>query len=433
MRVLVISWEFPPRIVGGLGRHVDRLTEGLIAEGHEVHVLTRDAPGCPTQDVQGHIHVHRVAEYPPRVPTDDLIPWVLQFNLGLMQTGVRLLHSKQFDVLHAHDWLVAYAAASLHDLFSVPLVATIHATEYGRHQGWLPEDMNRLIHQVEWWLTYVARRVITCSRYMRDEVQRIFELPPSKLDVVPNGVALRFGATPLGLARDQDRPIVLYAGRLEYEKGVQTIIDAAPAVLAAHPATRFVIAGSGTYEGALRNLVTERCLDDRFEFVGFMDSTRMPALYRQASVVIAPSIYEPFGIVALEAMAANVPVIVGDTGGLRELVCHEHNGLRVEPANSGALAAEVNRVLTDPAFAARLAAGGRRTSALQGWRAIASRTASIYAQAIEEEAQLREIGTLAERPPLRLVWSASAAYRRVVDVDNAAATANAASDSDVIS
>ncbi|MCC7077666.1 MAG: glycosyltransferase family 4 protein [Acidimicrobiia bacterium] len=425
MRVLVISWEFPPTIVGGLGRHVDRLTEALVDEGHEVHILTRGAADRPQEEMQGRIHVHRVAEYPPVVPEEDLISWVLAFNLGLVVAGVQLLNNRQFDVIHAHDWLVAYAAADLQRLYSIPVVATVHATEYGRHQGWLPEPMNRLIHQVEWWLTYVARRVITCSNYMRDQVQHIFELPPAKLDVVPNGVALRMpepapgdtGAETL-MPKDPDRPIVLFAGRLEYEKGVQTLIEAAPAILASSPHVRFVVAGDGTYGTGLRDLVDETGLADHFEFVGFMDSTRMPALYRQASVVVVPSIYEPFGIVALEAMAAHVPVIVGDTGGLRELVDHGTNGLRIESENSAELAGEILRVLDDTALADQLVAGGRRASASRSWRMIARRTAEIYAKAIREEKHLRETGEIEDRPPLRLVWDASVTYRSVVDRDD---------------
>lgn len=423
MRVLVISWEFPPTIVGGLGRHVDRLTEALAAEGHEIHVLTRGAADRPQEEVQGPIHVHRVPEYPPVVPEGNLITWVLQFNLGLVQAGVQLLHGRQFDVIHAHDWLVAYAAASLHELFSIPVVATVHATEYGRHQGWLPDEMNRFIHQVEWWLTYVARRVITCSNYMREQVQHIFELPPAKLDVVPNGVALRMSddagtvpeRTELSIPRDPERPIVLFAGRLEYEKGVQTLIDAAPSILDSKPDVRFVVAGEGTYGEGLRRLVDEHGLSEHFEFLGFMDSARMPALYRQASVVVAPSIYEPFGIVALEAMAAHVPVIVGDTGGLRELVDHGANGLRVEPENSDALATHILEVIHDGELAGRLVAGGRRASSSRSWRVIARQTTEIYEKAIQEEESLRATGSIEERPPLRLVWDASMAYRSVVD------------------
>ncbi|MBX7159541.1 MAG: glycosyltransferase family 4 protein [Acidimicrobiia bacterium] len=412
MRVLMLSWEFPPRIIGGLGRHVDRLTEALTAEGHDVFVLTRDAPETPFEEVRNRIHVHRVPEYPPQVPFEDLVSWVLQFNLGLVEVGVPLLHQKQVDVIHAHDWLVAYAACTLHNIFKVPLVSTIHATEYGRHQGWLPGDMNRLIHQVEWWLTYMSRRVVTCSTYMRDQVERIFELPHHKMDVVPNGVALRMGDG-AGEAAPAD-PVVLFAGRLEYEKGVQTLIAAAPAIVARHPRARFEIAGDGTYGAELRRLVAESPLAGRFTFHGFVDDVEMPSLYRRASVVVAPSIYEPFGIVALEAMAAKVPVIVGDTGGLRELVADGENGLCVRPEDAGHLADLVDSVLSDPGLADRLVAGGSRDSVSRSWRAIARRTAGIYEKSIDEERELRRDSGIVERTPLRLVWGDSTAYQRAI-------------------
>ena len=417
MRILILSWEYPPQIIGGLGRHVDRLSESLAAEGHEVHVLTRDAPGLPDAEQIGRVHVHRVPEYPPRVPFDDLVPWVLQFNLGLVQRGVQMLHGRQIDVIHAHDWLVAYAAASLHELFNVPLVGTVHATEYGRHQGYLPGPMNRLIHQVEWWLTYVARRVITCSPYMRDQVRDIFELPPAKLDVVANGVALRMDASDVGNDSVHDRdPMVLFAGRLEYEKGVQTLIEAAPQILDRYPDARFVIAGDGTFGDELQKLVAECGLGDSFDFRGFCDDESMPALYREASVVVAPSIYEPFGIVALEAMAARVPVIVGGTGGLREIVRDGENGLHVPPEDAAALAGSVARILGDPELRARLVEGGSKTSRTRTWRTIARQTVDVYNRAIVEEREFRE--AFEERPPLRLVWDASAAYRETVLSDD---------------
>lgn len=409
----MLSWEFPPRIIGGLGRHVDRLTEALVAEGHDVSVLTRDAPESPPEEVRNRIHVHRVPEYPPQVPFEDLVSWVLQFNLGLVETGVPLLHQKRFDVIHAHDWLVAYAACTLHNIFKVPLVSTIHATEYGRHQGWLPGDMNRLIHQVEWWLTYMSRRVVTCSTYMREQVERIFELPHQKMDVVPNGVALRMGSD--STAPPEAAPVILFAGRLEYEKGVQTLIAAAPAIVSRHPGARFVIAGDGTYGPELRRLAAASPLGGRFTFTGFMDDAEMPALYRQASVVVAPSIYEPFGIVALEAMAAKVPVIVGDTGGLRELVADGENGLCVRPEDAAHLADLVDAVLADPGLAERLVAGGSRASVSRSWRAIARRTAEIYAKSIAEEDELRHDTGIVERTPLRLVWGDSPAYRRAIE------------------
>lgn len=247
---------------------------------------------------------------------------------------------------------------------------------------------------------------------MRDQVERIFELPHHKMDVVPNGVALRMGDG-AGEAAPAD-PVVLFAGRLEYEKGVQTLIAAAPAIVARHPRARFEIAGDGTYGAELRRLVAESPLAGRFTFHGFVDDVEMPSLYRRASVVVAPSIYEPFGIVALEAMAAKVPVIVGDTGGLRELVADGENGLCVRPEDAGHLADLVDSVLSDPGLADRLVAGGSRDSVSRSWRAIARRTAGIYEKSIDEERELRRDSGIVERTPLRLVWGDSTAYQRAI-------------------
>ncbi len=417
MRILVISWEFPPRIVGGLGRHVDRLTEAIAAQGHEVHVLTRGRPDYRPWSRHGRVEVHHAADYPPQIDDGALISSALQTNHGMIEQGLELCNKFRFDVIHAHDWLVAFAATTLTDVHRTPLVSTMHATEFGRHQGWLGSEVSRYIHQAEWWLTYISRRVITCSPYMRDQVEQIFELPTDKLDVVPNGVALRFEQTDRRV--ESNVPTILFAGRLEYEKGMQTLIEAAPNVVDEHPGARFVVAGTGTYESDLRRIASDAGLADYFDFRGFVDDDEMPKLYAEANVVVVPSIYEPFGIVALEAMAAGVPAVVGATGGLVELVDDEVNGLSFEPEDATALARSVNRLLEDPALVADLVEGGADTARNYEWRVIAARTAEIYRQTIDEEIALRT--RLERREPLRLVWDASRAYRHAIDPSNVGA------------
>jgi len=253
MRILLLSWEYPPHVVGGLGRHVGALARSLAIEGHEVHVVTRDLPDAPeVRDAfEDGVHVVRVPEAPPVIGFDQLVSWVLAFNNRIQAVAGRLLREREFDVIHAHDWLVAYAAAGLKETWDVPVVATIHATESGRHQGWLPGPMNELIHQVEWWLTYEARRVIVCSTYMRAELERIFALPGEKIDVVPNGVDVddfAVDATEAAETRSASTGprtrMILYAGRLEYEKGVQTLLAALQDVRRRCGPTRLFVAGS---------------------------------------------------------------------------------------------------------------------------------------------------------------------------------------------
>jgi glycogen(starch) synthase len=413
MRALILSWEYPPRIVGGLGRHVWRLSTALADQGHEIHVVTRDHPDAPPEEWLDGVHVLRVGEYPPIVPFDDLVPWVLQFNIGVLETAANLLLDTDVDVVHAHDWLVAYAAAGVKNLFQAPLVSTVHATEYGRHQGFLPQAMNRLIHQVEWWLTYESRRTITCSQYMRDQCRRIFELPSEKIDVIPNGVDLQTFTAPDGvdefrsrLVRDGEK-LIFFAGRLEFEKGVQTVLEALPRVLDTVPA-RFVVAGIGTHEEELRDHVTRAGLDDHVEFLGFVPDARLRMYYAAADLAVVPSLYEPFGMVALETMASGTPCIAADTGGLRELVVHEATGLRFVPGDPASLAGMILRLLTDQRLDQRLTVDARRMLDEQfSWRSIAARTVAVYERAIAEEAELRRTQRRDERVPLRVILGRS--------------------------
>ncbi len=410
MRILTLSWEYPPRVVGGLGRHVAALTRNLAAQGHEVHVITRDHPDAPTEEWRDGVHVVRVSEAPPVIPFDDLVPWVLAFNNRVQSAAARILATYEVDVIHAHDWLVAHAAAGCKDAFDVPLVATVHATEYGRHQGWLPGPMNKLIHQFEWWLTYEARRVLTCSDYMRDQVTDIFALPADKVDVIPNGVAVEDFALPtdeLAAFRAEvipdGRPLLLFAGRLEYEKGVQTVLHAVQHVEERIGPVRVLVAGVGTYSDELRRLVAELGLDDRVTFTGFLEDHDLRLHYAAADVALAPSIYEPFGLVAVEAMACGTPVVVGDTGGLREIVADGH-GLSFPPQDEGQLADRLVALLTDPTMAAELVARGRRRIAARyDWASVARATTGTLARAVREEAELHAD----DRPPLRSLLRAA--------------------------
>jgi len=415
LRILILSWEFPPRIVGGLGKHVHRLSLALAEAGHTVHVVTRDHPDAQPEEMLDGVHVLRVGEYPPVVPFDELIPWVMQFNVGVLERATKLLLEEEVDLVHAHDWLVGYAAAGVKNLFDVPLVSTIHATEYGRHQGFLPGPMNKLIHQIEWWLTYESRRTITCSRYMHEQVREIFELPPSKLDVIPNGVDLSTVHPPEGVAefRDEqlglapDEKLVFFAGRLEYEKGVQTVLDALPLVGERVP-VRFIVAGVGTHEAELRDHTQRDGLEDQVEFLGFISDEELRMYYAAADLAVVPSLYEPFGMVALETMAAGTPCIAADTGGLRELVVHDATGLRFSPGDPSSLASAILRLLTDSRLDRRLTLDARRwLNEGFSWPSIAASTVDVYERAIAEERELRRTRRRDERLPLRAILRTS--------------------------
>lgn len=389
MRVLMLSWEFPPRLVGGLGRHVDAITRALVASGHEVHVVTRSHPDAPATERRGPLRITRVDVSPPAVPFDDLVPWVLAFNTAVLGAASRIVHAqpaaRPFDVVHGHDWLVASAAVGVAAAFDLPLVATIHATEYGRHQGHLPGPMNHLIHGIEGWFVERADRTLVCSTYMHEQVRTLFGVPEDRLTTIPNGVAVDELAPPEDEVRalrrtlaDDDTHLVLFAGRLEYEKGVQTVLHALERLVDRVGAVRFLIAGVGTYSDELRRLVDELGLEHRVHFTGFLEEHALRLHYAAADVAIAPSLYEPFGLVATEAMACGTPVVVSDTGGLREIVA-DGTGLRFPPQDAEQLVERIAEVLTDPALAAALVARGRaRIRAHYDWTDVAARTAAAY-------------------------------------------------------
>jgi len=415
MNVLMLSWEYPPRVVGGLGRHVHALATSLVRQGHDVVVVSRDHPDAPADAVVEGVRIVRVSEDPPLVPFEDLLAWVMAFNHSLTRAALSVLDGFQPDVVHAHDWLVAHAAKTLKDTTGVPLVATVHATEAGRHQGWLPGAVNRAIHSVEWWLTYEARRVVTCSSYMRDEVKRLFVLPADKVDVIPNGIDLaHWHASPSRVVSLRETltpdgaPLLLYAGRLEYEKGVQTVLQALPRLRRRHRGVRLVIAGVGTHEDELRAMAASLRVGRAVDFMGFLSPEDLAVLAAAADCALVPSLYEPFGMVALECAAAGTPLVVADTGGLREFVAPGVTGLRFPPGEPAALADAVTRLLGDQVLSQRLVREARELLARDyTWDAIAARTAGTYERAVREERAL-QAGFVAEaKVPLRVLYDRS--------------------------
>jgi glycogen(starch) synthase len=314
----------------------------------------------------------------------------MAFNHSLTRAALHATATDTFDVVHAHDWLVTHTAVTMRDHLGVPLVATIHATEAGRHQGWLPDEMNRCIHSVEWWLAHEAQRLLVCSSYMRWEVARLLELPTERIEVIPNGVAApdwRPAPRAVAAARARfagDGPLVGFAGRLVYEKGVQHLVSALPTLRRRHPGLRLVIAGDGPHLPEMRAAARRLQLQRTVSFAGFVGA-ELPATLAASNAVVVPSIYEPFGMVALEGASAGAPLAVAATGGLAEIVEPGVTGVTFPAKNPDALATSVGRLLEDEMFARRVATQARTmVSERYGWTTIARRTAHAYATAVGE-------------------------------------------------
>ena len=386
MRVLVLSWEYPPLIEGGLARHVRKLSEQLAADGVEVHVLTRGMEESPPEEEAGGVIVHRVRE--PKRPRElgEFVTWVEHMNADMLAAGVELGDRFDFDLVHGHDWLVAVAGDHLAKRFRCPLVVTIHATEYGRHQGWVDRHPQSHIHGIERWMANRAEQVITCSTYMREHVADVYGIDERRIAVIPNGIdpAELVPVDDLGRLRASfaapHQRLVLLVGRLVYEKGFQIALEALPPLVKRLGNVRFIVAGSGTHEQELRAQAVELGLDDHGTFVGWIGDDVLHSLYRISDLCVVPSIYEPFGLVALEAMASGCPCLVADTGGLREVVPNDDVGLRFRSRDPGSLGAMAERLLTDSELRERLVADASEHVLRFDWADVAERTAVLYGE-----------------------------------------------------
>ena len=390
MRILMLSWEFPPKVIGGIARHVDDLSRALARQGEDVHVITCGVQGAPYYELYHGVKVHRVGMHNPETP--DFLTWVLQLNLNMVEEANRLLQDGwSFDVIHAHDWLAAYAGKNLKHSRQAPLIATIHATEYGRNNG-LHNELQRYISNVEWWLGYESWRVICCSQYMRDELRRVFQLPDDKLRIIPNGVYPKdFLETTIDPQKIRDRycatdeKMIFHIGRIVREKGLGVLLEALPRILATEPKAKLVIAGKGPYLDELKHRAYQLGVFNRVYFTGFIDDNTRNALFQCADVAVFPSLYEPFGIVALEGMAAGVPVVVSDTGGMKEIINHGVNGLKAYTDNPVSLADNILWALAHPDHSRKMVKQAREdVRALYSWEKIAMQTKAVYSQVLEE-------------------------------------------------
>ncbi|AFY43339.1 glycosyltransferase family 4 protein [Nostoc sp. PCC 7107] len=393
MKILVLSWEFPPRIVGGIARHVSELYPEIVKLGHEIHLITVEFGQAPMYEMVEGINVHRV----PVGHSNDFFHWVVNLNQSMGHHGGKLiLEEGPFDLIHAHDWLVGDAAIALKHTFKIPLIATIHATEYGRYNG-IHNDIQNYIHGKENLLAFDAWRIIVCTDYMRREVERALRSPWNKVDVIYNGIRPEkkqhhqdFHAQDFRrqFAEDGEK-IVYYVGRMTHEKGVPVLLNAAPRVLDQMGGyVKFVIIGGGNTDH-LKQQAADLGIWDKCYFTGFLSDEYLDKFQTIADCAVFPSFYEPFGIVALESFASRVPVVVSDTGGFPEVVQHTKTGIVTWVNNPDSLAWGILEVLKNPGYRQWLVDNAyedleRRFS----WPNLAQQTESVYQRVMQERAQV---------------------------------------------
>ena len=418
MKVLHLASEYPPAKVYGLGRFVHGLARAQAALGDEVHVLTNSSGGAEDGVVREGVHVHRIAFPNPPRPADG-IGEVLQFQACLAGRFLSLREEiGPVDVIASHDWLVGPAAREVARALDRPLVVTFHDEVTGKHFGLLDRDA-RFVRALEALTAHDANHVIANSRFVAEQVRRHLGLAPERITAIPGGLDPHL----LDLARpellpafrrslgEDDDVLALYVGRLDPEKGLETLGEAFPRALERFPRLRLLVAGSGKCEARLREQLAPHAA--RVRFLGYVRGEALSYLYRAVDLVLVPSLYEPFGLVALEAMLAGRPVVAAASGGLREIVRSEKDGLLVPPGDAPALADAIVRLAEDPELRARLGErAGEEAVREHAWSEIATRTVDVYRRVLGERPRPCEAAPAEPLRPLVSIVTATGAAPR---------------------
>ncbi|MEM2906035.1 MAG: glycosyltransferase family 4 protein [Candidatus Bathyarchaeia archaeon] len=385
MNICMVSWEFPPRIVGGIASHCFGLSRSLAAQGCEVHVVTLDFPGAPMEEQVDGVKVHRVQV---EIGHPNFLVWTLLFNHFMEKRVADLNAVFRFEVVHCHDWLTVPVGVASKHFLGRPLVATFHSTERGRTQG-LSDPDGYAISGIEWWGLYEAKRLITVSHSMADQVCSEYKVPREKVRVIPNGVNPAEYEVSVDRARVRGRyglsvhdKLVLFVGRLVPAKGVEYLIDAVPAISKRYPNVRFILVGDGWQRKQLEDRAHSTGEGWRVIFAGFLPEGELKELMHAADVLTVPSVYEPFGIVAIEGMACGLPVVASSVDGLSEVVQHMKTGVHVYPRSPESIAWGVDQVFSNESLAKDIAYNAKQSVlARYNWDSVAKETLSVYREA----------------------------------------------------
>ena len=415
MKIAVFVYEYPPKIVGGLGTYAAEITRKFVLMDHDVTVFTMndDEGTLPTREIWRGIEIHRplhidVSDSLPDVIAEDIKKWgrgihlfgkLLVYNYLTASKLINELIKKEgmkYDLVVAHDWLSVMGGITVKKESGMPLVFHVHSTEKGRTLG----NGSSVVSNIELRGATIADMIITVSYAMKDELIQL-GFPRDKIYVSYNGVDPK-KYNPEGVSAEQVRKIrgyyglkdddlmILFLGRLVGVKGVDKLIMAMPHILPKFPKTRLVIVGVGDLQEYLVNLVRTMRLDDYVKFrFDFISEEERILHYAACDVATFPSLYEPFGIVALEAMSMERPVVVGAAGvsGMREIVicCSEEQcGYHVDPNNPSDIAWGIMNALESPEKRKWLGKNGRKRVLNEfTWSKIAEKTANLYEQLLK--------------------------------------------------
>lgn len=377
MRILHFSWEYPPVMYGGLGAHVLALTQAQARRGHEVTVITQAEQGDDGSQVNSNgVEVIRVANHYPdaQMVHEKFANWVHGFALA-SQTACELM-SRKPEIVHGHDWIAASQLIVAAKRFSVPSVLTVHATEFGRHNGWLTSRLSQMVYANERRAAQSANSVIVCSQYMTHEIRSGYGVEPRNLNVIANAVS-PLVSVPRRTINNSENIVVGFIGRLEWEKGVHHIIDAME--LINDERVKLQIVGSGSQLVNLQEKVQRKGLGDRVSFLGHIEEHDRVDVVQSWNLAVIPSSYEPFGIVALELGQVGVPIIASQVGGLCDIISSSEFGYLIGEISGGSIAREIESIVSNQTLASERSDRLRsRIETEFTWETVVDLTDSVY-------------------------------------------------------
>jgi glycogen synthase len=386
MRIAFFSWESEHSIhVGGISAHVTELACALERKGHEIHVFTRmGRPDHPQYErIQG-VHYHRC-------PFDTNHDFIEEVN-NMCRSFVNAFfatedHIGRFDIVHAHDWLTANAMAWIKKGRGHRSILTKHSTEYGRCGNNFFGGNSERIRHIEWYGSYCADHVVAVSNALKEELKWIYNIPDWKIDVIYNGITYQnydgwidpgdikrqYGMGPLD-------PMVLFVGRMVYQKGPDLLVEAIPYILKYYGNAKFIFAGDGEMRWSVEEKARHMGVSHATRFLGYLNGWRLKDLFKASDCVCVPSRNEPFGIVILEAWSSGKPVVASSHGGPSEIIWHDVNGLKIYP-NPESIAWGIGTLFSDFEDARWMGRNGRvAVETVFSWDVIADEVLSVYAK-----------------------------------------------------
>jgi len=410
MRILMFGWEFPPVISGGLGTACFGMTKALVERGHRITFVV---PSLPGSGRASHVSLVAASDFasgaedgPPAgvsvMPVESpLRPYMAQSDYGLLRESLlagpvhygpdlfaeleryaaaagRIARQAPFDVIHAHEWLSVPAALRARRVSGRPFILHVHALESDRSGG----DGDARIVALERQGLLEADHIIAVSRFTRRQVVERYGIDPEKVSVVHNAVSRGEAAARYGVSKRAGEKIVLFLGRITHQKGPGVFVEAAAEVLRALPDVTFVMAGSGDLMPQTIERVAELGLGSRFLFTGFLRGEEVERMYAASDLYVMPSVSEPFGIAPLEAMLADVPVIVSKQSGVAEIL---HHALKVDFWDVHELAGKICAVLSYEALAREMGERSREELASITWDRAARQIGEVYEKVVNAE------------------------------------------------